>query len=41
MISIVIVILVGLTSVTAYLFGVRRLNLPASNLRAAGRSRLR
>lgn len=36
MISIVIVLLVGLTSLTGYLFGARKLNLPASRLLAAG-----
>ena len=37
MIAIVTVLLVGLTSLTAYLFGARRLSLSASHLRAARR----
>ena len=37
MISIFIVLLVGLTSLVAFPFGARKLNLPASQLRAAAR----
>ena len=37
MMAIITVFLVGMTSLTAYLFGARRLNLHASRLRAAGR----
>ena len=39
MISILIVLLVGLTSLVAFPFGARKLNLPASQLRAAARAR--